>query len=170
MRKERCGSCPDCESADPVWCFQWGEPSEQDLLAMTDEQFGRVSRMMKGHHGTVDDTVQPDPPSSGGSMAPDVYVPQELTGQVPALSPPPERSRYEERKLPPVAPPPARAEHSEQFEFSIIMDCLVSGDRQSAGTARNVEAKREAIQRDLRMIFHDPSIKVKVNPLGSKVR
>lgn len=49
----RCGSCDDCLSVDPIWCWRWGAPNAYALTNMSNEQFERMRRMFPAHDLTI---------------------------------------------------------------------------------------------------------------------
>lgn len=163
---ERCGVCQGCIE-EKFWCVEWGDPEPAVADQFSDEQFGYVSRLMRGHHAKVDDVLVADPPSRTRihPSVPGSIAAEAMRGSA-APSPFPEP--YKETPLGKVQPPPPRADHQEAFTFSTTMECVVVGDRTSELTFRNVRDKAQAIERALRMVFHDQSITVQLPQVGFK--
>jgi hypothetical protein len=157
MSQDECGDCVDCTSVDPVWCIEWGQPPEDVLLGMTDRQFGRVSRMMKGRLGVhTDATVVPDPPSHPSESG---FKPGRVEGLTFA-------SGYEDDKLPPVPHVDDHLEYTEPVRFYVELPVTAA----RMNLRREVERKRAEVERALRMTFHDQGLRVFTPPSRHKPR
>jgi len=145
VNKERCGKCQGCQHG--FWCVEWGEPNEVQLTDMSDTEFGLVTRMLKGRHGsTTDDVVVADPPSR---------VHQE--SQRPPLI---FQDGYEDEKLPAVKgqDPRSRKQEERMYRFDVYLPVTTNDQTEEM----DVERKRAEVQRAMQMTLHLEHVEVEV--------